>query len=77
MIPCFQEWGMPYCFSSRTLTKAECNYSRLRKMPLGLVFGVNKFHKYIYGCRFTLVTCHKPVVPFLGPTAEILPIAAA
>ena len=42
-----------------------------------MVFGVKRFHKYLYGCKFTLVTDHKPLLFILGPNCEVPPIAAA
>ena len=55
----FKDGERPIAFASRTLTKAECNYGQIEKEALALFFGVKKFHKHIYGCRFTLVTDHK------------------
>lgn len=52
----------PIGFVSRTLTAAEKNYSQLDKEGLAVIFGVKKFHKYIYGRRFTIVTDHKPLL---------------
>ncbi len=67
----------PIAFVSRTLTKAEQNYSQLEKEGLALIFGVRKFYSYIYGRRFTLVTDHKPLVTILGPKQGIPTLAAA
>ena len=41
------------------------------------MFGVRKFHNYIYGRRFTLLTDHKPLTYILSPKQGIPPLAAA
>jgi hypothetical protein len=66
----------PVVYASRTLTKTEQNYSQLEKEALALIFAVRKFHSYIYGRRFTLVTDHKPLVTIFGPKTGIPSLAA-
>ena len=64
---------------SPILSPSEQNYvySQLEKEALSLVFGIQKFHPYLYGRKFTLVTDHKPLTTILGPKTGIPSMAAA
>uniref|UniRef100_A0A1A7YSF0 Gypsy retrotransposon integrase-like protein 1 n=2 Tax=Iconisemion striatum TaxID=60296 RepID=A0A1A7YSF0_9TELE len=52
----------PIGFASRTLQPAETRYSQLDKEGLAVIFGIEKFHKYLYGRSFTVFTDHKPLI---------------
>ena len=52
----------PIAFGSRTLTATEQKYSQIEKEGLACVFGVKKFHCYLYGHHFSLITDHKPLL---------------
>ena len=56
----------PVAFASRTLSGAERNYSSLDREALAIVFGVLKFHQYLYARRFTLYTDHRPLQHIFG-----------
>ena len=67
----------PIGFASRTVTKSKRNYSQIEKEALGIVFGVQKCNKYLYGQPFHLFTDHKPLVTVLGPKTAVPTLAAA
>ena len=67
----------PICFASRTLTQAERNYSNLEREVLSIVFEVKKFHQYLYGRPFTLMTDHKPLETLFDEKEPIPTMAAA
>ena len=56
----------PIGFASHTLSPAEQNYSQLEKEGLSCVFGARKFHSYLYGHAFELITDHKPLMALLN-----------
>ena len=66
-----------FVFASRSLSKNEQNYAQIDKEVLALIFGVQKFHAYIFGRKFTLVTDHQLLTTILGPKKGIPCVAAA
>ena len=55
----------PNGYVSRTLSTADKSYCHLKKSP-GCVFGVKRFHSYLLGHLFTLVTDHKSLLSLLN-----------
>lgn len=51
----------PIAFASRTLRVSERNYSQLDREGLAVIFAIKKFHMYVYGREFTIVTDNKPL----------------
>ena len=67
----------PIAYASRSLSKAECNYPQIEKEALSIIFGVKRFHQFLYGRDFTLITDHKPLTAILGPRKGVPTLAAA
>lgn len=67
---------VPIACASRTLSPSERNYAQIEREALGIVFGVKKFHKYLYGRKFTLITDHKPLTAIFNTQTAIPSLAA-
>ena len=61
----------PIAFTSSTLNAAEKNNAQIQKEELAIVWGVQKFHCYLFGRKFTLVTDYQPLPSIFGPKKGI------
>uniref|UniRef100_A0A1X7VBE1 Reverse transcriptase/retrotransposon-derived protein RNase H-like domain-containing protein n=1 Tax=Amphimedon queenslandica TaxID=400682 RepID=A0A1X7VBE1_AMPQE len=66
----------PNVFASRKLSDTK-KYSQVEKDGLTSVFGVGKFHCYLYGHHYSLITDHKPLLSLLGGQRPILSHSSA
>lgn len=67
----------PVAFASRTLNVAEKKYSQLDKEALAIIFGVKRFHHYLYGRKFSIVSDHKPLQYLLNESRHVPVMASA
>ena len=51
----------PVCYASKKLSSAEKNYSTIENECLAVVWGIKRFHLYLYGFPFVLQTDHEPL----------------
>ena len=66
----------PIAYASRTLNSPEKGYSQIEKEGLAIIFGVKKFHNYIYGRHFQIESDHKPLY-YLFNEAKPIPRMAS
>lgn len=52
---------LPVAYASRKLQGREQSYAVIEKECLAVVWGVQKFHQYLYGHEFLLETDHQPL----------------
>ena len=67
----------PIGYISHTLSKSEKNYSQLEKEGLACVVGIKRFHSYLFGHHFKLVTDHQPLLALLNEHKSTSPQASA
>ena len=58
-------------FVSCTLAPAKKKYSQLDKKGLAVIFGIKRFHIYLCGRNFTIVTDQKPLISLFNETKPV------
>ena len=66
----------PISFALHMLAAAERNYSQLEKEALAIVWGVKRFHSYLYGRNFMIFSDHRPLESLLSESNPIPPLAS-
>ena len=66
----------PIANVSKTLTDRQRRCSQIHKEALAVVFPLKKFHQFLCGRHFILITDHKPLLALFGYGEETPPLAA-
>ena len=61
---------------SKTLSDTQRRYSQVQKEALAVIFALKKFHQFLYGRSFILVTDHKPLLNLFAPNKATPAMAA-
>ena len=67
----------PISLVSRTLSQAERNYAHIEKHRLARIFGVQRFHSYLFGRHFTICSNHQPLRYLFGENKAVPTLASA
>jgi transposase InsO family protein len=51
----------PVAFASKALNPAQSNYSNIERECLGVIHGIQRFHHFLFGRRFTVISDCKPL----------------
>lgn len=57
-------------YASKSLSNVERRYAQIKKEALALVWAVERFHFYLYGRNFELITDHKPLETIFGTRSK-------
>ncbi|XP_031332739.1 uncharacterized protein K02A2.6-like [Photinus pyralis] len=66
----------PIQFASQSLTSSQRNWSQIDKEAYAIIFGVKRFHQFLFGRKFVLYTDHAPLAQIFSPQKG-LPIMSA
>ena len=67
----------PIQCASRRLNNAEKNYSQTEREGLSVIYGVTKFHQWLWGRKFKIITDHQPLLRLFSETQETTKLAAS
>lgn len=66
--------GQPVAYVSRALTGAETKYAQIEKELPAVLFGLERFHQFVYGREVTVESDHKPLEAILKKTPSQTPL---
>ena len=58
---CLMQDNQPVQYASRALTQTERNYAQIEKEMLAIVFGLERFERFVYGQHCLVESDHKPL----------------
>ena len=67
----------PVAFASCTLTFDQKNLSQLEKEAFSIIFGLKRFHQYLYGRSYITLNDHRPFLSLFGSKNPVPAHAAA
>lgn len=63
----------PVAYASRALSDTETRYSQIEKETLGVTYGLERFHDFVYGREVLVETDHKPLIAIAKKSVGDMP----
>ena len=67
----------PVAYASKTLSSSQRAYAQIEREALAIIYGIEKFHQFLFGRKFTLLTDHKALSIIFNSSRAIPQMAAA
>lgn len=66
----------PIQYASQTLNETQRKYKQVDREAYAIIFGIRRFHQYLYGRKFVLYTDNDPVKQIFSETKELPTMSA-
>lgn len=66
----------PIQYASQTLNETQRKYKQVDREAYAIIFGIRRFHQYLYGRKFVLYTDNEPVKQIFSETKELPTMSA-
>ena len=63
----------PIAYASKSLTASQKNYAMIELECLGILFGLKRYHQWVYGRKVTVETDHLPLVAIFKKPLHAVP----
>lgn len=65
--------GRPLAYASKSLTPCEKNYAQIELECLGILFGMKRYHHWVYGRKVIVETDHLSLIPIFKKPLYVAP----
>ena len=65
--------GKPIAYASKSLTASEKNYAQIELECLGILFGLKRYHHWVYGRKVLVETDYQSLIPIFKKHLYLCP----
>ena len=71
--PTLLQEGKPIAYASKSLTSSKKNYAQIELECLGILFGLKRYHHWVYGRKVIVETDHLSLIPIFKKPLYLCP----